>query len=649
MPENRGWSPSLREFIWLIALGPTLIAGLTVLVLSERAAESIASDLTERYVREAQGRVRQQVGDYLRSAIIASDLTARRIAHGEFDPDALGSWLSPALDQIESIPDIASITFGDHEGRTFWVVRTPSGYECALKLDASADSIREYAVVQGTRQLGDLIRTSPFDALGRPWYRAAMGAESPVWSDVYSWVGGDNGAYAIGSAYVRQIHGADGAFLGVLSIDVTLGALSDFLASVPIAQTGTLLLTDPYDRLLAASHAPVLDGDGRQTGVSDGLAELDSKIEPGDSDRRSGTLRGQPARYAITTLSTSGFENLRLYIALPEADLLASVKRTRERLLLAGGGVILVVASLSIALSSGITRRMRSVNSHVRAVSEGDFESRLDESGPKEWRILAGDLNQMAEDLETYLETQKGLEVAMEVQQALLPESVPEPEGLEVAGHSKYCDETGGDYYDFLELSQSGATGQLVAVGDVMGHGVAAALLMATARAALRAHAPTSGSLGRLMTRVNDVLAADARHGRFMTLSILVFEPSDRSVRWSSAGHDPAIVVDPETGEVAELEGGDMPLGITEGVDYEEYTETKLPQGALVLVGTDGVWEMANDDGEMYGKDRLLGILREMRKEPVQRIIDAIDRDLVAFRSGAPVKDDVTFVVVRFA
>ncbi|MEM1165160.1 MAG: PP2C family protein-serine/threonine phosphatase [Planctomycetota bacterium] len=224
----------------------------------------------------------------------------------------------------------------------------------------------------------------------------------------------------------------------------------------------------------------------------------------------------------------------------------------------------------------------------------------------------------------------------------------PAPQGLEVAGHSKYCDETGGDYYDFLERSQSGETGQLVAVGDVMGHGIAAALLMATARAALRAHAPMAGSLGRLMTRVNDVLAADARHGRFMTLSILVFEPSDRSVRWASAGHDPALVVDPDTGDVSELDGGDMPLGILEGIEYEEYTRADLPTGALVLVGTDGVWEMANDEDQMYGKERLLSVLSTMRHEPLQRIVEAIDRDLVAFRGGAPVKDDVTFIVARF-
>ena len=336
-----------------------------------------------------------------------------------------------------------------------------------------------------------------------------------------------------------------------------------------------------------------------------------------------------------------------MLIAIPEQELFAGVRSTRYRLLAAGAIVIVVVAAVSLLLSSGLSRRLHAMHAHVRAVSGGDFQSRLDTSGPREWQVVANDLNQMATELETYLETQKSLEVAMEVQQALLPESVPDPAGLDIARHSKYCDETGGDYYDFIELSRSGAAGQLVAVGDVMGHGVAAALLMATARAALRAHAPASGSLGPLMTRVNDVLAGDARHGRFMTLSVLVFEPEARTIRWASAGHDPAIVLDPATGEVSELDGGDVPLGVADGIVYDEYTRSDLPEGAIVLAGTDGVWEMANQNGEMYGKDRLLAVLSENKHASAAQIVEAIERDLSVFRCNAPVKDDVTFVVVR--
>jgi sigma-B regulation protein RsbU (phosphoserine phosphatase) len=622
--------------------------------MSERASESIADDLTTRYIVETQHLVLKQIDDYLRTAILASDLTAARIVRRELDPSDLQSWLAPCLDRLTSMPNIASITFGDTEGRTFWVIRTPNGYECALRVDPGVGDLREYNVDPETAELNGLLRTTEFDALNRPWYRAGTESEGPTWSEVYTWVGGDNQEYAIGASYARKVTGPSGQPIGVLSVDVTLGALSDFLSDVPIAQTGTLLLAEADGALLAASDAPVLGPDGGRNTTESGLRAIDSSLVRDDAGsprggRHAGTLRGAAATFASTPMSAAGFTDLTLYIGIPDQYLFADVVRTRIRLLGAGVAVIVIVGALSIMLSSGLTRRLRAVSTHVRSVSEGDFESRLDDSGPSEWKVLARDLNQMAEDLTTYVETQKGLEVAMEVQQALLPENAPDPEGLEIAGHSKYCDETGGDYYDFLERAHAGTTGQLVAVGDVMGHGVAAALLMATARAALRAHAPTAGSLGRLMTRVNDVLAADARHGRFMTLSILVFDPSDQSIRWASAGHDPALVIDPETGDVFELEGGDVPLGLVEDVEYEEFTRTNLPPGALVLVGTDGIWEMANDAGEMYGKERLFRVLRTHRTEPLSSIVEAIDRDLSAFRDGADVKDDVTFVIARFS
>ena len=100
MPRSAHRSISLRHLIWFIAIGPTLLAGGIVLLLSERAADSIANSLAERFITEAQGRVRQQVSDYLRSAVIASDLTAQRIARGELNPESLDAWLRPTLDQI---------------------------------------------------------------------------------------------------------------------------------------------------------------------------------------------------------------------------------------------------------------------------------------------------------------------------------------------------------------------------------------------------------------------------------------------------------------------------------------------------------------------------------------------------------------------
>jgi len=219
---------------------------------------------------------------------------------------------------------------------------------------------------------------------------------------------------------------------------------------------------------------------------------------------------------------------------------------------------------------------------------------------------------------------------------------------LDVAGRSKYCDETGGDYYDFIDVGRVGESTMLVAVGDVMGHGIPAALVMATARAALRSVALGENRLADLMTRTNQVLAQDNRHHRFMTLSLLMIDARTRVVRWASGGHDPAFVYDPATDSSQLLDGGDIPLGVMPGYEYQEFTTDPLPPESVIVIGTDGVWEMF-DEGQQqqYGKERMQHIVREHHARPAKDIAAALEADLSRFAGGCNPADDVTFVIVK--
>jgi sigma-B regulation protein RsbU (phosphoserine phosphatase) len=181
-----------------------------------------------------------------------------------------------------------------------------------------------------------------------------------------------------------------------------------------------------------------------------------------------------------------------------------------------------------------------------------------------------------------------------------------------------------------------------------MGHGIAAALLMATARAALHSRVIDKPTLGALMTRVNQVLAGNNRHKRFMTLALLEIDARTSTVKWASAGHDPAIVFDPATGEFHELDGGDIPLGVDEGVDYADYQSRQFTPGSLMVIGTDGVWETFNASKEFYGKDRLREIIRSNHTLTAKEIAAALEADLDGFRGAGLVTDDVTFVIVKF-
>jgi sigma-B regulation protein RsbU (phosphoserine phosphatase) len=186
----------------------------------------------------------------------------------------------------------------------------------------------------------------------------------------------------------------------------------------------------------------------------------------------------------------------------------------------------------------------------------------------------------------------------------------------------------------------------LVALGDVMGHGVAAALVMAGVRAVLRDRAVAAGDLAELMGRLNNFIAADHGGERFMTMHLSVIDASTQTMRWVSAGHDPVIVFDPADNTFTEVGMGDLPLGVMDDTEYSERTSALRP-GQILFIGTDGVWEMPDAKGEQYGKARLRDAIRECAACSADEIVHSVRERLTAFRGEVKSVDDVTFVVVK--
>src|SRR5262249_39091274 len=135
----------------------------------------------------------------------------------------------------------------------------------------------------------------------------------------------------------------------------------------------------------------------------------------------------------------------------------------------------------------------------------------------------------------------------------------------------------------------------------------------------------------------------------FMTMHLSVIDAATRTMRWVSAGHDPAILFDPATGLFEEVGEGDLPLGITDDIEYVEQTYGPIRPGQVILVGTDGVWEMPNAQGQQFGKDRLRDAIRESASRSAEEISKTLRDCLATFRGETRAVDDVTFVVVKIA
>jgi len=254
-------------------------------------------------------------------------------------------------------------------------------------------------------------------------------------------------------------------------------------------------------------------------------------------------------------------------------------------------------------------------------------------------------MNAMTDGLLERDRLRRGLYLAQEIQQALLPRKCPDINGLEIAARSLSCDETGGDYFDFIGNDNK----QLDAViGDVSGHGISSAILMASVRAFLRQRAHLPGSLSQVLSDVNRQLVLDVEDsGSFMTLFYLRLDLKKSCLSWIRAGHDPAIRYDPYSGSFDEMRGEGPALGIAEQALFEENQKDGLTAGQIIVLATDGVWEARNKKGDMFGKEPLYDIIRQNSNAAAENILEKFFQSLEKFQAGAVCEDDITIVVIK--
>ncbi len=245
---------------------------------------------------------------------------------------------------------------------------------------------------------------------------------------------------------------------------------------------------------------------------------------------------------------------------------------------------------------------------------------------------------------ETNLFLKQSLTLAQEVQQNLLPHTAPTLGCLDIAAKSLYCDETGGDYFDY----HADKNYLNIILGDVSGHGISAALLMSTARALLRMRMNYGGSPSEIVKDVNHFLTSDVKDtGRFMTLFLLRVNLADRNLSWVKAGHEPGIRYSPETTKFEELRGKGIALGVASDLLYEEYHSSPLNKGEIILLGTDGLTEARSINDEYYGKNRLKMCLKSNSHLSAQQILESCLQDISNFREGKPREDDETLIIIK--
>jgi sigma-B regulation protein RsbU (phosphoserine phosphatase) len=317
--------------------------------------------------------------------------------------------------------------------------------------------------------------------------------------------------------------------------------------------------------------------------------------------------------------------------------------------------ILTVVILLSLLLARIITRPVELLRQGTVALGKGDLDYHLTIETGDEFEVLAQSFNMMAADLKKNIEDlrlttaekeryAKEMEIAKEIQDNFLPEFTPTIPGIELAATTLPAMEIGGDLYDFIPV-QTNLWG--LAIADVSGKGVSAALFMALCSTVIRVSGGAEADPSVVLERANQLIYADGRSSMFITIFYGVLDPANRKFSYVNAGHNPPMLVRGTPPEVRTLEEGRcIALGVVPEVTIT-CSELALECGDLIVMYTDGVTEAFNPQDEEFGEERLMKYLKMHRNDPVREIINGLVDEVRSFCGSRAQSDDITLVIVR--
>jgi serine phosphatase RsbU (regulator of sigma subunit) len=336
-------------------------------------------------------------------------------------------------------------------------------------------------------------------------------------------------------------------------------------------------------------------------------------------------------------------------IARPVGDAVQGIQRTAARNLGYGLAMISLAILGIIPLSNRMTKNLSALTEGAERLAGGDLDTQVPVRSQDEIGQLGETFNRMALQLKVHQENvveqerlQKELEIGRHIQEVLLPRTPLRLPFAEVRGISLPARQVGGDFFDYFSLPDKNVA---ILIGDVSGKGVPAALLMANLQATLRARLPLGSELADLATQLDDEIYQQTPAETYLTLFMAILDPRTLTLDWVNAGHNTqfairgGVLVDrmPSTGR---------PLGLLPGAGYETGSVVLQPGDDLFLY-TDGLLDMVNREGEVFGSDRLEKILSEGGDFEMDELLARVEMAVGLHRGSTEAADDATMMVLR--
>ncbi len=646
----------------LVFTAPVIVVVIVLSAIAYLEANSAVNDLMSQNLVQIQDHIEERLHDLLNLPGRIQRINANLIRQDHLNRAHLRSWRTTLFEQARAFKGLSSITWGSADGRSVGIAHRPdkSGFEFTIKDEETGPDLFEYYSDSHGRMNKYPTKAFPYDPRSRPWYKAAILADQSTWTEPYAKVHTSRAAVTLALGYAQPFRDSNGRLLGVMNAELTLNDITRFLEKLSIGRTGKAFILDQHGRLIATSSGVPLTDTRHYPVVASASADRQIARAATFLEKEFGTYAAIDGRYQLRfkikgepyllMVSPSEHETgLTWLIAtlVPETDFLASIRTGRYRNI--KFGVVAVAATLlfGIVLAVIALLPMLDLIGYFNKIGQGQLDHEIKLEYSTEFVDLSKKINAVTADLRDRMRLRHSLALAQEVQQNLLPSGTPDVPGLDLAGHATYCDETGGDYYDFLKIAGQPETTATIVVGDVVGHGVAAAMLMATARGILLSRCRTPGSLAEMLAHLNNQLVEDAGGDRFMTMLLMSVDAERREMRWASAGHEAPLVYDQATDRFPTLNGSDLSLGVKKKVPYEERIFSDVKSGQIYLATTDGLWEAFNASGEMFGKERVRNLIRRFADLSAVEICERIMAELSGFLGDTAPDDDLTFVIVK--
>jgi sigma-B regulation protein RsbU (phosphoserine phosphatase) len=636
-----------------------------VIVLSAIAfleGQSTANDLMEQNLVQIQDHIEERLDDLLNIPNWIQQLNTSLIKEGRLDLQNLRSWRKILFEQARTFSGLSSIKYGSVDGRSVGIAHNPgeTRYKFSIKDKETGDKLFEFLCDPQGNVEKEPTSISLYDPRQSPWYRTAIEADKATWTNPYAQVDKDSLRVKLALGYAKPVRDSRGNVIGVMNAELTLENITLYLVKLSVGRTGKAFLIDQRGRLIATSTGVPIRDTANYPVIASAAADRQIATAAVLLEKEFGSYEAIEGSYQLKLdindepymlmISPSAHETGLTWIIgtlVPENDFLAEIKAGRYRHIQIGSLAVFITLLVGLVVAAISIWPMMDLVDFVNRIHQGDLKQKLKLEYSTEFVQLSKHLNAMTAGLRDRLRLRNSLVLAQEVQQNLLPSKNPAINGLDITGHATYCDETGGDYFDFLKIADQPDTTAAIAIGDVVGHGVAAAMLMATARGILRSRCRTPGSLADLLAHLNSLLVEDTGGDRFMTMLLMTVDAKRREMCWATAGHDTPIVYDPATDHFHEFNGTGMSLGLVKKAEYEEHLFSDVQPGQVIMALTDGLWEAFNKDGEMFGKDRVRNLIRQFANLSAVEISTQINTALSRFLGKKSPDDDLTFVIVK--